>query len=1073
MARTVADTLREVTEEMTDLATRGQRIAFGLMAINNVTADHNSTLNSVVCKLFALVGVSNLLKDLLKVGSRDKDPVLPLLTLQDLRHATDLLQTWKVALLNVGPLIIESDTHIYSQRFRSPTTGPPNCRFPEIAMANSLVRISDCLKGFSLLVSSARIQELQRQFSGNYSTGNDTLESESRKEEYRLVETTQSLRRQNDRTSVLGTGPPLLQSQQSSGGVFGFQTQAPSLVSLNPSQTYTAVDIKELQHPRGFRGRYGEPDYPFLDKRPHVQLNPPEFGLTFNKSFEECELERRELSRKGKYPESVMFSNWPPAFVKNTVQGPQEVPEKLPEKSDSKAQISQTIEKSHEQVTKEADSTPRLHREVSVDTKSEFEVLSHSEAGVNTPNTTRDNTPVPEPKSGTPVKEEESRQDQKTVMPVSATTQKSNGPQPIKEDVATSTEKADFEDVMEAYMLTPCGEQIRDIVEWSTKIHKMPLEPEQVAAHVKKLGKKYSVIDTIANISPEEWRTIRAYAKPRSGTVVSIQRSHMSNMPTMLGVIAIPSLMFVMKIPKIPSNIRSGDNASIASEPSSQFGGFRGGLFGRSQPNTMPSGFFGTKPEEEEHIGMTRRPSWDPEATNGFANTGRLGGLFGSHQPTSSLFGNPSSRQPSLFSNFSNARPSLFANTTSSTVENAQPMFHSMSNDALPSPFSNFQNAQPSRVSNSQNVRPSPLSNVQPTACSNPQPSPFSQPNNNQRTGGLFGSLFGATPRQPAQHFSNWGVPVSKPASASTGGLFATLGGVTTAGNTSSGGFGANSARNDAPNTSTADSKVVNLGEGPKDLAATAGAESSQPKAPESKKEGPRATPVEGPDSNISPSAEWFDELLSTPFGHVPSFSLFTPAPPNPQPKPSLFGTPSLPGAETPKPFGTPPSSGPFAQYAGPTSAFATSAPEKQESVFTKKTSEPVKGPGPARTFGRKEHFRAGPFPPVPGVAPPQNLRDQRQEADSQVIMGREAQDLMMTMQMMWQEKRIAGIMAAQQAESASAGADASASSSPQTEMRKSLFGAAESATQEEEEVSKTPEEADESVEGKVKETPK
>lgn len=54
-------------------------------------------------------------------------------------------------------------------------------------------------------------------------------------------------------------------------------------------------DLMELQHPKGFRGRYGHPDYPLAQKQAQVSLDPAEPNLAFARSFEEEELERHRL----------------------------------------------------------------------------------------------------------------------------------------------------------------------------------------------------------------------------------------------------------------------------------------------------------------------------------------------------------------------------------------------------------------------------------------------------------------------------------------------------------------------------------------------------------------------------------------------------------------------------------------------------------------------------------------------------------------------------------------------------------------------------------------------------------
>jgi len=103
---------------------------------------------------------------------------------------------------------------------------------------------------------------------------------------------------------------------------------------LNPFSPPTHKDVLELQHPRGFRGRYGHPDHPLLHKKQYVHLSPSDPGLRFDSSFEEDELRRQQLrylekyppvrlfnsvtnlSRsEGRYPDRAAFNVWPPTFI--------------------------------------------------------------------------------------------------------------------------------------------------------------------------------------------------------------------------------------------------------------------------------------------------------------------------------------------------------------------------------------------------------------------------------------------------------------------------------------------------------------------------------------------------------------------------------------------------------------------------------------------------------------------------------------------------------------------------------------------------------------------------------------
>jgi hypothetical protein len=379
MAAPDVEPQRKVMDEIHDLATRGQRVAFDLLTLNNVTREQNTTADAIVSNLFALAGVSNILKNLLVVGSRDKQTVglLPLLHPQGIQDAQTLLQTWTIALTHLSRVIADSDSYLDSVAFRSPT-----CEFPHLLMGSVLVRISDCLRGFCLLVSIARSEEISRDVNNGPATP-------LRKEQHRLAESTNRFKCQNECTSVLLNNPPHVPQYQS-WGAFGNRNNNPFPAQIDATQCRNYVNpvaVKELQHPSGFRGRYGEPDYPFLDKKQYVQLDPPEAGLTLNKSFEESEMERYELryvyprakgnprshmistpfyspikvlgannhhSCKGKYPDPAMFGVWPPAFDKTTVQGQQ-----VDRMDASKVSATETTEKTGGQETKEDNSRPR------------------------------------------------------------------------------------------------------------------------------------------------------------------------------------------------------------------------------------------------------------------------------------------------------------------------------------------------------------------------------------------------------------------------------------------------------------------------------------------------------------------------------------------------------------------------------------------------------------------------------------------------------------------------------------------------------------------------------------------
>jgi hypothetical protein len=363
-----------------------------------------------------------------------------------------------------------------------------------------------------------------------------------------------------------------------------------------------------------------------------------------------------------------------------------------------------------------------------------------------------------------------------------------------KEEVVTTVEHTPPEEVLEAYTLTPRAEQMGNIVEWSNKILKLPLKPEQVEAHVKDLGEDYSVIDTISTINPSNWETIRAYTKSHGktgGTVVSIQLSRMVSMPTTFGIFEIPSLIFVIKVAKDHDCSKFGDNTQVA-QP---FIGFqtRGGPFGGTPIPPPTGGLFGQKPVggglfgAPQASGATQagglfgqRPSggglFGPPQTSGDTHAGGLfgqrplgGALFGAPQPsatteptttsangedfapappTGGLFGNPSQQRPSPFSNcnptshFDHPQPSIFDNP-----QRTSPFGQTQQ-------IPGFGNPQSSLFGQSQQPQMSPFGQTQPSIFDKPpQTSPFNQPQQTPGFGNPRPSLFGQLQQQQMSPF--------------------------------------------------------------------------------------------------------------------------------------------------------------------------------------------------------------------------------------------------------------------------------------------------------------------------------
>ncbi|OCL10531.1 hypothetical protein AOQ84DRAFT_387441, partial [Glonium stellatum] len=626
--------LQQSVHQISDLIARGQRVAFGLMTINHATAQDSMTANLTATHLFQIAGVSIMLKELIEVGSRFKDPISPLFNSNGVQDAMTCVHSFLPTLESLETILQKSDQHVSTGLIGA---SPAEKVDSEWQLVNPLPQLVSCLHQLTLLVSVGKSEQTRRLSFGDRSPS-ETCELQ------RLILATRNLLSKKSSSALYPSG------------VLSYQSQLPQYAQP-PVAPQKTVSIKELQHPRGFRGRYGDPDYPFLDMRPFVQLDPAEPFLDFKKSFEESELERYNLSLQRKYPNTAMFGCWPPTFIGGDTVQEREVQSLFTDLKPSLNPVHETIEEKVVEKTSSNEDTnerPTVKRAESVETQSEFEVLSHADAAFHTPGSTRDSTPTVSPGKRT-ARPEAVVVPPSEVLPTTEPKEPDSGSKsdehtPVAESFNTSAKAEDYEnETLEACILSPHAESVFNAIEWSSRVERLPLSQAQIQARLDKLSPEYSVMDTISTLSSEEWRSIADYTKPR-GTLLSIEKSHKVTMPTKFGTFDITSLTFIVKVvypPTHPNKASFGFRNPFAATTTGLFGNPQsqtqtGGLFGTSSAERQNGGLFGTRtagglfgnsqlPTQTTGLFGQNRPFGAPGGGFGGFNTGT--GLFGGSQP--------------------------------------------------------------------------------------------------------------------------------------------------------------------------------------------------------------------------------------------------------------------------------------------------------------------------------------------------------------------------------------------------------------------------------------------------------
>ncbi|KAF2470739.1 uncharacterized protein BDR25DRAFT_32172 [Lindgomyces ingoldianus] len=341
-------TLAEVDE-------KGRQTALALFAAIHLIPTGAEVLADVINNLFAIVAPLPLLKRLLE----DNSP-FPGTGLGELSVC---FETCQYALSKAESIVRDVDASIAST-VESPVI-PPG----EIESIRNI--LCGCFHDMMVIISSARVERLES--SSFERTDDDVRESRRLREALKQREWPQWPITPDSRLTP--PGPVVINNPVN-----------PFAPLSTPSQER---DVLELQHPRGFRGRYGHPDYPWLHKKAAIQLQPADPVLHFEKSFEECELERYKLRQQGRYPNIAAFGIWPPTFIQpNSIQDYQLRPAitELVKNTEHERAVQKEGLALRSQFTSSGSNT--------YDTTASTVASLASEAVVNTPASTRDSTPT-------------------------------------------------------------------------------------------------------------------------------------------------------------------------------------------------------------------------------------------------------------------------------------------------------------------------------------------------------------------------------------------------------------------------------------------------------------------------------------------------------------------------------------------------------------------------------------------------------------------------------------------------------------------------------------------------------
>ena len=151
--------LQESVKEISEFIARGQRVAFGLMTVNHALAPQDTlTAKLAVTHLFQITGVSQILKELMEVGSRFKDPTLPLFNLNGVQDAMSCVHSSYPILKSLETILRNSDQHISPDLM-----GPLPAEKVDLEwLVSPLPQLDSCLQQLALLVSVGKLEQIQR-----------------------------------------------------------------------------------------------------------------------------------------------------------------------------------------------------------------------------------------------------------------------------------------------------------------------------------------------------------------------------------------------------------------------------------------------------------------------------------------------------------------------------------------------------------------------------------------------------------------------------------------------------------------------------------------------------------------------------------------------------------------------------------------------------------------------------------------------------------------------------------------------------------------------------------------------
>ncbi|KAF2786935.1 hypothetical protein K505DRAFT_329993, partial [Melanomma pulvis-pyrius CBS 109.77] len=652
-----------VLESIADLEVRGREAAFSLFTINHFTSLQEVAVTDIVNCLFCVVGAVPALRNLLLVT-----PDAPLLSRRQVDILSERIASCHSILRKIAVCVREADDWLGPVTSTDPAEAPPSFYpYPQGELRDARETVGACFRDMVVAITTARAEHLSR-----FGFLTDDEVYECRRLRVALKHPEYSKQPELALSPPAPPPPPALAPEP-----------VPIKVSDNSPIPSTAQrDVLELAHPRGFRGRYGLPDYPLPHKQLYVQLSPPDPALRFDTSFEEDELRRQQLRSEGRYPDIAAFGVWPPTSIEpNSVQDRQLRPVMADKGKGPATPIASSADSS-------AVNTPISTRESSPATNiakgmatnapdpvptnaprtADSESQTSSKEGIvdSSLENTTDTTSIPateETASGAEPDQSatEARKDPETFTPESVQAK------PVTKPVATTTSPphvcsgsnqptspANTATNLEAYILRPVWEDVYHAIEWSYKIEQLPLENAEIQAHMETLEPNYSIINSISELLPEQLRVIRIRVKARHGHLQSLQYGREVDMFTKMGTFQLKSVIFILKTSLSPqSEVEDGnktfENQGNAFQPpaGSADQGFSRNLFGGAN-QAHGNSLFGN-PNQNNNRGLFGNHNQNNSRGlfgNRYQNNNR--GLFSNRDQTTSVVNPPGPPQSAI-----------------------------------------------------------------------------------------------------------------------------------------------------------------------------------------------------------------------------------------------------------------------------------------------------------------------------------------------------------------------------------------------------------------------------------------